>query len=164
MRNAATLALGSAVVACTVAASAAADWRLYQNPTYRYQIEYPEDLFAGPGEPTDTGGINLVSIDGAAKLMIFAGPNRPGATTTNLAAGLGQLGEVSQVTYRRVTPHWFVLSGYLTSTGNIFYERIEVNASATYLSGFRIEYPQTHRSWFDGLLGHMGNSLTAPRL
>jgi hypothetical protein len=53
-----------------------------------------------------------------------------------------------------------VLSGCAASTRNIFYERIALNVDGPYLSGFSIEHPETHRSWFDGLLGHMGNSLT----
>ena len=139
---------------------AQAAWQTYQNDPFSYSISYPADLFNEPTPDKRQGGITLDSVGGDARLYIFGGVNRGRETTFSLAHGLAGLDEVHRVTYRRVADNWFVLSGYLAGSGDIFYERIELNADRTFLAGFRLEYPSSLRQTFDHQIGRIGRSLT----
>jgi hypothetical protein len=102
-------------------ASAQTDWYSYQDSKFRYEIAYPEALFGEPEPMLDQGGIALQSLDGSAKLFIFGGVNTSGETIPRFAAGVARLSDIDRVTYKRVTRNWFVLSGFLGGTGDIFY-------------------------------------------
>ena len=145
----------------------AAVWRTYENPSLGYQVKYPADLFGSPELSGEHGGVTLTSRDGRARLFIFAGPNQLGSSSGKAADDLSALNDIHRVTYRRVTPQWIVLSGYLADgpagePGTIFYERIEFNADRRSMSGFRLEYPPAQRDQFDGTIGRIGRSLTPP--
>ena len=142
---------------------ASAEWQTYRNSEYRYSVQYPAELFEGSAAP-DNGGITLYATDRRALLFIFGGANQKGESARQLANGLAILPDVYRVTYRRVAANWFVLSGYLSPSGDIFYERVELGPKGRFLSGFRLEYPVSQRSKFDHLIGKIGKSLKAPSL
>jgi hypothetical protein len=146
----------------TLPTPASAEWQTYRNSEYQYSVRYPEQLFEGSAP--DNGGITLYTSDRRALLFIFGGPNQTRENTRQLASGLAVLPDIYRVTYRRVAANWFVLSGYLSPSGDIFYERVEVSPNGQFLSGFRLEYPVSQRWKFDHLIGKMGKSLTAPSL
>jgi hypothetical protein len=137
-------------------------WETYQNTEYHYSMQYPRELFEGSAP--DNGGITLYTPDRRALLFIFGGHNQKAEDAGELASGLANLPDIYRVTYRRVAEDWFVLSGYLSPSGDIFYERVELSPSGRFLSGFRLEYPVSQRWKFDHLIGRMGKSLTAPSL
>jgi len=139
--------------------TAQVDWLSYQDQKFRYEIDYPQALFSDPEPMLDQGGIALQSSDGSAKMFIFGGVNASGETSAQFASGVAQLSDIHRVTYRRVTRQWFVLSGFLAGTGDIFYERVEISPDGRRLAGFRLEYPPSQRENFDHLIARMGQSL-----
>jgi hypothetical protein len=142
---------------------ARADWRTYDNRDIGYSIAYPAELFGPPVADPAQGGLTLTSDDGEARLFIFGGPNRDRETVASLAEGLADLDDVHRVTYRRISGNWFVLSGYLAGSGDIFYERVALSRDRRVLAGFRLEYPSSDRKTFDHLIGRLGRSLVLRR-
>jgi hypothetical protein len=163
MRTTGSIILSLAVlgyVAMGLEPSAAqTDWLFYEDKKFRYEVAYPEALFSEPQPMLEQGGIALESSDGSARLFIFGGLNSSGETTRQFATGVAGLSDIDRVTYRRVTPQWFVLSGFLVGTGDIFYERVEISPDGRRLAGFRLEYPTNQRDKFDHLIGRIGQSL-----
>ncbi len=146
----------------------AAKWASYDNPRFGYHLRYPSDVFTRSEESQNGDGITLYSPDGQARLLVFGGHNALGQSAREMAQQLGGLDDIREVTYRRVEPHWIVLSGYLkTPQGTegpvIFYERVEFNDDRSAISGFRLEYPVRMRDEIDDLIGPIGRSLTPPR-
>jgi hypothetical protein len=146
--------------AICLSSPALADWQTYANPDFGYSIRYPAHLFEG--SVPDKGGLTLYTADRRALLFIFGGRSETGENARQLANGLEELPDIYRVTYRRITPKWFVLSGYLAGSGDIFYERVELSSKGRFLSGFRLEYPVSQRAIFDHLIGRIGRSLTPP--
>src|SRR5205823_3655959 len=123
-------------------------WRTYVDPSLSYSLAYPPSLFDGP-VVREHGGITLTSSSGAS-LYIYAGPNPGGRSANTIAAQLSDGSDVYDVTYRRLTPGWLVLSGYLAAGSGqpprtIFYERITFSPNRRFLAGFRLVYPQAQR-------------------
>jgi hypothetical protein len=162
-RNHRLPAAGVLLIGLASPVPALAEWQTYRNSEYRYSVQYPAELFQGSAVP-DNGGITLYAPDRRALLFIFGGANQKGESTRQLANGLAVLPDIYRVTYRRVAANWFVLSGYLSPSGDIFYERVELGPSGQLLSGFRLEYPVSQRWMFDHLIGKIGKSLKAPSL
>lgn len=148
-----------AVLASSRSADSQTEWLSYHEPRFHYEIAYPGTLFSDPEPMLDQGGIAMQSEDGSAKLFIFGGRNVSGENMRQFAAGVGKLPDIARVTYRRVTRQWFVLSGFLAGTGDIFYERVEISPDGRRLAGFRLEYPSSQRAKFDHLIARMGKSL-----
>lgn len=151
---------GAVLIGLALPTPALAEWQVYRNNEYHYSLRYPAEVFEGSAP--DNGGITLYTSDRRALLFIFGGRNEKGENARQLANGLAILPDIYRVTYRRVAANWFVLSGYLSPSGDIFYERVELSPNGQFLSGFRLEYPVTQRWKFDHLIGKMGKSLTAP--
>jgi len=140
-------------------------WQPYVDPALGYSILYPSGLFDLP-PVHEHGGITLGSSSGA-KLFIFGGPNPEGRSPELTANQLSRVADVFQVTYRKLTQSWLVLSGYLTdgprgTPQSIFYERIDFPRDRQTLAGFRLVYPPAQRAIFDPLIATIGNSLRPP--
>lgn len=142
-------------------------WDTYVNPDWGYSIDFPVYLFGPPEIAEDRGGLDFTSLDGQARLFLFAGPAPGVGRPAEIADYLSNLDDVHQVTYRRVTPSWIVISGFISEAGqapgNIFYERLALSPDYSAVSGFRLEYPATERPVYDGLIGRIGRSLTPPQ-
>lgn len=152
-----------AALACPASAQEAG-WRVYENPAWGYRIQYPEQLFSVFVEVPENGGATISTPDGQARLSLFGGPNVRGGGTGELADDLSRVQDIHEVTYRRVTRNWVVLSGYLSdetgaATDTIFYQRIDFSPNGERIAGFSLEYPVAMRGALDHLIGAMGRSL-----
>jgi hypothetical protein len=139
-------------------------WSAYENPIWGYRVHYPAQLFTVVAEAPGHGGVTISTDDGQARLSLFGGPHLPGRSTLELADDLSIVPEIYEVTYRRVTQNWIVLSGYLSDgTGAasdiIFYQRIAVSPDGERIAGFSLEYPVALRGNVDHLIGTIGRSL-----
>jgi hypothetical protein len=146
-------------------ASADIGWRTYADPVLGYSLLYPAALFDGT-PVREHGGITLTSSSGA-RLYVFGGRNPPGRSAEDVAAQLAATEDVDQVTYRRLTRDWLVLSGYLTDApsdlpGGIFYERVAFSPDRTAFAGFRLVYAPAERALFDPIIATIGRSLRQP--
>lgn len=140
-------------------------WQPYADPVLGYSVLYPAGLFNEP-PMQEHGGITLSATSGA-KLFIFGGPNRGGRAPDIAAKQLSGAADVYQVTYRKLTGTWLVLSGYLTdgpgrAPQSIFYERIAFSPDRQTLAGFRLVYSPIQRAIFDPIIATIGNSLRPP--
>lgn len=148
--------------------SLAARWATYENARFGYSVRYPADIFTR-AQPSENGdGTTLLARSGMARMIVFGGLNALGHDARTMADQLAGLEDIREVTYRRVTQEWIVLSGYIEAPQSeapvIFYERVEFNADRSAISGFRLEYPTTMRDQIDDLIGPIGRSLTPPAL
>lgn len=140
-------------------------WRAYVDPSLGYSLMFPATLFDG-APVREHGGITVVSSRGA-RLYIFGGQNPGGRPPETVASQLSGDPHVGIVTYRRITPAWLVLSGYVAPQSDqpsrlIFYERIALSPDRSFLAGFRLVYPETQRAVFDPIIGSIGQSLRPP--
>jgi hypothetical protein len=165
-RLCAVIAVAVAGLVCS-ANSVLADllWQPYADPVLGYSVLYPSGLFDRPAVQ-EHGGITLSASTGAT-LFIFGGPNREGRSTGIAADQLSGASDVYQVTYRKLTGTWLVLSGYLTNGSgrapqSIFYERIAFSPDRLTLAGFRLVYSPIQRPIFDPIIATIGNSLRPP--
>jgi len=136
-------------------------WATYENPRFGYRIEYPAALFGPPLASQNGDGITLYSPDGRARLLVFGGLNTLDYNPVRLADELASTAEIDRVTYRRVSNHWLVLSGYLAS-GDVFYQRVEFDIGLRTVSAFRLDFPVSAREAYEPYIARMGRSLTPP--
>ena len=70
-----------------------------------------------------------------------------------------------EVTYRRVTGNWVVVSGYQKGQNGveIFYERAQFNGDRSVVAAIVLTYPKSGREIYDPLVGAISKSLTTPR-
>ena len=138
-------------------------WRQYESSAWSYRIQYPE-IFNLVTDAPESGGATITTPDGQARLLVLGGPNVRQGGSRELADDLALVDDVHQVTYRRVTNDWIVLSGYLADesgarTDIIFYQRIELSPDRERVAGFRLEYRAAMRGTLDHLIGNIGRSL-----
>ena len=130
------------------------EWMTYTNDRYGTSISYPADVFSPLPPPANDDGRRFVSGDGRASFYVFA-------QYTELAQSLAQLfnndqaraGE--QVTYKKLGPNWFVVSGHRGS--DQFYRKTMLSADGL-IQVFKVSYPPELSNAFDSIITTMAKS------
>ncbi|MBZ9714253.1 hypothetical protein [Deinococcus multiflagellatus] len=132
----------------------------YGNARFNYWVDIPQGLIAQ--RPPDNGdGQSWQSADGQVKLSVW-GSHAPGvleqaspgawmAWTARFWAESG-----ARVTYRRLLPSGFVLSGF-QADGRIFYEKVLVRGGDE--AGVLTVYPVARRAVWDRMTAQVAGSL-----
>ena len=115
-------------------------------------IEYPSGIFQSRHE---RGGAATVysRADGGASFSLFDKSKSRSSSLDRLAKQAANI----PVSYRRITPTFFVLSGI--RRGTIFYRRCNMSGNGLRLACFDIAYPQTERRQWDKIVTRMSRSL-----
>ncbi|GAA0518851.1 hypothetical protein [Deinococcus depolymerans] len=143
-----------------LASSALAVDVMYGNPRFDYWVNVPGDL--GALRPPDNGnGQSWVSGDGLVRVAAWGsyGPGVFDAPSVSAWAAYTERQEVasgSRVTYRRLLPGAFVLSGYQRD-GRIFYQRVLVRDGTE--AAVRVMYPEARRGVWDARTARIAASL-----
>lgn len=138
---------------------ASADTLTYRNARFGTTVTFPAEIFSSQMPPPANGdGMTWVSEDGAS-LSAYASHNALMLSPREFADQASQGGDRFEVTYRRVTDDWVVLSGY--EDGDIFYYRFEFGADDV-IHAMLLKYPPTLREKYDSLTGQIGGSLAGP--
>jgi hypothetical protein len=125
-----------------------ADWRLYRNDRFGVTLWYPERFFrherTSPGGDADL----FVSRTGSARLLIGALRNEDGHTTSSYQREIERRSYGGfQVTYRRTSRDWFVMSGQ--GEGKIFYEKVIFSCVGQVINSFTLVYDVRARRVYD---------------
>ncbi len=127
-------------------------WADYANVKYQFQTCYPSDVLKGQGESAASDGQTFDGADGA-QLTASAIYNIDNETVAQLAdeAAKRLAGPSGTVTYKRIQPASFVLSGRSGST--IFYTKALV-AHGT-LKHFELVYPSSQAALYNPIAAHL---------
>ena len=118
--------LSVVAIACTssTAASArpSADWDIYANARYGFQVCYPRSLVP-KGESANSDGQTFRARDGG-ELLVWGENNvlEKGLVAMSEDRGRELAGENGRITYRARGPHWAVISG-AGDHGRLFYRK-----------------------------------------
>ena len=140
----------------TVASTALAADRRYENVRFGTTITYPDHVFTEPQpEPANGDGQVWLAPNGA-ELRVYGGYNVLEQTPDDLVAGRKDDGVT--VTYAKTGRDWCVVSGL--DAGRIFYERHEFGAEA--LHSVVVSYGAGQKAVYDPLVGKIAASLAGP--
>lgn len=114
-------------------------------------IEYPSGIFRSRHTRSDSQPVYSRN-DGDASFSLF---DERKSSSLSLERAANQAADIP-ISYRRVTPTFFVLSG--ARRGAIFYRRCNVSGG-THLACFDLAYPQTERKQWDNIVTRMSRSL-----
>ena len=151
MRAAAEL-LAAAAMACGSVASAQGErWTTYSISETGTSVEIPSSVFSRPAGHPDGYGDRLEKPDGSADLTVQSVPN----DGTSPAAYLARKHPPADIVYKRVTPHFFVVSSY--KRDKIWYDRC--NFSERFVHCVLINYPAVEKQQWDGIVTRISNTL-----
>jgi hypothetical protein len=118
----------------------------YRNERFGYTVEYPDQLFRPDGMIGDGNGQAFVSDDRTATLLVYATEEAAeGSAATLRRQYENELVRADQrITYRRLQPDWFVVSGH--EGDDIFYQRTERTSGG--LRTFRLRHHAADEDYF----------------
>jgi len=142
----------------TSAQPAHAEWRTYENPRFGFAFTYPAHIFT-PGQAPENGdGLSFYAPDEEAVISVWGSYNaldhRP---KSYFAWARDEVGVVDNITYKRLTKNWLVISGY---KGNmVYYEKTIFSCNFQRMTSVSITYPASHKKDYDGMVGKITKSL-----
>lgn len=128
----------------------------YVNARFGYACAYPADFEPQP-EADNGDGRRFLSVKRNAEAACWGSVLFMGDMAEEAADIIGIMEEAgTSVTYSRVEPDWFVLSGF-EEDGRIFYRRTILRDGV--LVSFLLRYPQSSRDAFDPVVAAMAQGL-----
>ena len=83
-------------------------WKKYEVPETGARVDIPVTIFSEDAGPPESGyGRRFLTADGRANLTVQSVPNK---SNDSPAAFLNKMQPPSDITYKRVTPNFFVVS------------------------------------------------------
>ena len=144
-----------ALVTSAQAASAdAVRWTTYTIPETGTSVDFPSSIFTERAGRPDGEGQRFQSADGRANLTIQAAANSANDTP---AAFLARKGPPSHITYKRITPRFFVVSSY--KGDKIWYDRCNFSRGLAHC--VLINYPAREKRAWDKIVTRISLSLTS---
>lgn len=129
-------------------------YREWVNYRFQYQFDLPVGMIPGQ-EPMNGDGRGFTSKDGKLTVSVSGQNNALFRTVAQeCAAEVDEYGPAAKITYKRVTPKWYVLSG--TRHGRTFYEKMIYHDEQ--FDWVLISYPSNEASRFDPVAAHISRS------
>ena len=133
------------------ATPAAGSAAVYRNERFGFELTYPTSVFMPSETPEEGQGMVFTSRDGAARLLVSAGPNTMGETLSSYRRFvLSKSYPDARIEYAPVRNSWFVLSG--TNGDTMFYERITFRCEGKVIYGWQMTYPVAERKMYDRIV------------
>jgi hypothetical protein len=141
------------VMLCSLPAAARAEsWSGYRIPETGTNVDIPSSIFTEQAGRPDGYGMQYRTSDGRADLTVQAVPN----DGSSPAAFLARKNPPSGITYKRITPRFFVVSS--TRGGKIWYDRC--NFGRRYVHCVLINYPAAEKRQWDALVTRVSRTLS----
>ena len=162
------LALAFAVTSVTSAFAQDLGWRTYVNPRFGYAVDVPMRFLQAQPAPENGDGLSFASQNGAALVSVWGGNNALGWSLDQYFQSALARPDIGTVTYQRKTADWYVLSGYRIAEGGaaayeaIFYERVEMSADRSAISGVLIVNAPSLKETMAPIIDRISKTLTAP--
>jgi hypothetical protein len=141
-----------ALTCWTAAASAEPNWTTYRISETGTSVDIPSAIFTDTAGQPDGYGQRFRSADGTADMTIQSTPNASGDSP---AAFLARKKPPPNITYKRITPNFFVVSS--VRRDKIWYDRC--NFSGGYVHCVLINYPAEQKRQWDGVVTRISQSL-----
>jgi len=149
---AATTLLAAATIASGSTASAQAPrWTTYSISETGTSVEIPSSVFSQPAGHPDGYGERFEKPDGSADLTVQSGPNN-GVTPADY---LAKKHPPADIVYKRVTPHFFVVSSF--KRDKIWYDRC--NFTERFVHCVLINYPAAEKQQWDDIVTRISHTL-----
>jgi hypothetical protein len=149
------VALAVALTPVTAAVAEPTSWHRYAVPETGAAVDVPSAIFSeDAGKPEKGYGRRFLTPDGRANLTVQSLPNDAGDSP---AAFLASKNPPSNIVYQRITPGFFVVSGF--RKGNIWYNRC--NFAGRYINCVLINYPAAEKREWDSVVTRISNTLAA---
>ena len=148
-------AMGLLAVACAasgpLAAAQPVRWTTYSISETGTSVEIPSSIFSTSAGHPDGYGERFEKPDGSADLTVQSVPN----TGVSPAAFLARKHPPAEIVYKRVTPHFFVVSSF--KRDKIWYDRC--NFSDRFIHCVLINYPAAEKRQWDEIVTRISNTL-----
>ena len=149
------VALAVALTPVVAAVAEPTDWHRYAVPETGAAVDIPNAIFTeDAGKPEKGYGRRFLTPDGRANLTFQSVPNDAGDSP---AAFLASKNPPSNIVYQRITPRFFVVSGFRKE--NIWYNRC--NFAGRYINCVLINYPAAEKREWDSVVTRISNTLAA---
>jgi hypothetical protein len=149
------VALAVALTPVVAAVAEPTGWHRYAIPETGAAVDIPSAIFTeDAGKPEKGYGRRFLTPDGRANLTFQSVPNDAGDSP---AAFLASKNPPSKIVYQRITPRFFVVSGFRNE--NIWYNRC--NFARRYINCVLINYPAAEKREWDSVVSRISNTLAA---
>lgn len=128
------------------------DWRKYVVAESGANVDVPSVFSQESAKPQGGYGTRWLTADGRANLTVQSVVNDAHETP---AAFLEKKHPPREIAYRRVTPDFFVVSGF--RNGLIWYDRC--NFAGRFITCVLINYPAAEKKQWDSIVTRISNSL-----
>jgi hypothetical protein len=132
-------------------------WGHYRDRDFGMAFDFPAHIFALKSAEQGRDGVIFSTADGRARIRVFGVVNAANDTPARYLSRITKAGE-GRFTYVRTTPRFFVASG--TRDGMIFYRRCNFSADKR-VRCFQLDYPQSEKRAWDGVVTRISLSLRA---
>jgi hypothetical protein len=130
-------------------------WKKYVVPETGAKVDMPVTIFSeDAGEPEGGYGRRFLTADGRANLTVQSVPNK---SNDSPAAFLNKMRPPRDITYKRVTPFFFVVSSFRND--KIWYNRC--NIAGQFMNCILINYPAAEKRQWDSLVTRISNTLAS---
>ena len=149
MKKFAAILVISSVVPAVAGAESWSSYRIAETGT---SVDIPASTFTEEAGRPDGYGVQYRTADGRADLTVQAVPN----DGSSPAAFLARKNPPSGITYKRITPRFFVVSSI--RRGKILYDRC--NFASRYIHCVLINYPAAEKRQWDAIVTRISHSLS----
>jgi hypothetical protein len=151
-----------ALLLTTTAAFSQDEWRVHHNKQYGFSLTYPASIFA-LSKTSDAGDAHIFNAPRHdARLLLGVLVNHDGYTPSSYFSYVASRSYPGYaVTYRKVGPSWFAISG--EKDGKIFYEKVQFSCNSRLISSFVVVYPTSRQRTINPLIERMENTFRSAR-
>jgi hypothetical protein len=144
------------------AADAQQNWQVHNNLRYGFSLTYPSPLFALATTSEQGDGHIFDAPSQNARLLAGVIVNRDGHTPASYFKFVASTSYAGyKVTYRKIGPSWFAISGEKDDT--IFYEKVQFSCNSTLITSFAVIYPAANQRVINPAIERMENSFRSAR-
>ena len=152
----------TALLTTSSAAGAQYDWQILHNSKYGFRLAYPHSLFALERTTRSGDGHLFRSQHHGARLIAGAIVNEERHTPHSYISYVASRSYAAyRITYRKVGPSWFAISG--ETNGWIFYEKVQFSCNAELITSFAVIYPTSSQRVINPVIERMENSFRSAR-
>ena len=161
-RSATGILVGITLLSSSTVGLSQEGWKVHNNSRYGFSFSYPASIFA-LGQTSEAGDAHIFDAPRQdARLLVGALVNHDGYTPTSYFNYVASRSYADYaITYRKVGPSWFAISG--EKDGKIFYEKVQFSCNSRLISSFALIYPAASKRVIDPVIERMEDTFRSAR-
>ena len=137
-------------------------WQVHNNLRYGFSLAYPSPLFALATTSEQGDGHIFSAPSQNARMLAGVIVNQDGYTPASYFKFVASTSYAGyKVTYRKIGPSWFAISGEKGDT--VFYEKVQFSCNSTLMTSFAVIYPAASQRVINPAIERMENSFRSAR-